>query len=64
MAQEQAQPERAGKPSIFDITQAVEMGATARHFEVWHHGTRNTAVTAVWRNETGPATSLNQTERR
>lgn len=63
MAQEQALPERAGKPSTYDMTQAVKMGATTRHFEVWHNGATHGAVTAVWRNETGPAISLGQKER-
>ena len=57
MDHEQALPEGIRKPFISDMTCAVKMGASMRHFEVWHRGQSSTPVLAIWRNEVGPARS-------
>ena len=55
MVHKQATPKGSQKPILSDITNAIQLGASAWHFEVWHRGHSEGAITAIWRNEFGPA---------
>jgi hypothetical protein len=55
MAQILATPEGNRKLTLSLMRNAVQMGASVRHFEMWHHGQTEDAVTAIWHNEVGSA---------
>jgi hypothetical protein len=57
MTHKQATPDGIRKPSKTDRVCTVEMGASLRPIEVWHNKRSENKVTAIWRNEVGPAYS-------
>lgn len=55
MAQEQAPPEGRKQPCYPTITCKITLGGTTRALDMSQHQISEALITAIWRNEVGPA---------